>query len=795
MNRAEKSIITLELPAVLERLAEDAVSQPGKEMVRTLTPSANAEQVRMLQHETSAAKTLIGIKGNPPLYGVREVAGALARADIGGMLNTRELLEIASVLKAARLTRRYADDKTETERGTTDIDYLFRLLQGNKFLEEQITIAIAGEGELADAASSELARIRRKKRQTAAKTQETLRKIITSPTYAKALQEAIITQRSGRYVVPVKAEYKGAVQGLVHDTSSSGATLFIEPNSVVTANNELRELDALEETEIERVLMELSAAAANKREDITSDFDLLVRLDTIFARAKFSSRQKATAPEICGNSEVQLRQARHPLLDPQTAVPIDIHLGGSFDTLVITGPNTGGKTVSLKTLGLLCLMAQCGLHIPADEGSSLPVFGQILADIGDEQSIEQSLSTFSSHMTNIVDILAICDKDSLLLFDELGAGTDPVEGAALAISIIEHARHRGAKVAATTHYAELKVFATTTAGVINAACEFDVQTLRPTYRLLIGIPGKSNAFAIAGRLGLAGSVIEDAKRRIDADSADFEQVLTQLDEKRRRMEEDELKTQELLASARADHAAAKRLRHEIESAHKKARETAKREADGIVQDARRMADDVFHELKQLRKSQSNSGGHQAANDVRSALYQKLNQAEDSLLPTAADVPADTNTRPIVAGDTVELRNLGTRAEVISVTPDGVLNLQAGILKISAKLSEIRLVEGVAALKVHTPNSSPHTTPGASATAATEVDLRGMTAEEAVAETRQAIDRAALANLETITIIHGKGTGVLRRAVHETLKRNPLVKQYRLGRYGEGEDGVTIVSLQ
>ncbi|MGN0968649.1 MAG: endonuclease MutS2, partial [Oscillospiraceae bacterium] len=487
----EKSIRTLELPRVLEMLAAQASTEEGKERCLALRPSTDADEVQRRLRETSAAFQMLVTKGSPSLSGVKPVAAALQRADMGGALNTRELLDIAAVLRAARSAREYGLDEGEK----TVISHLFASLTANKFLEEKITTSIVGENEIADAASSELASIRRHIRATSSKVREILNKLLSS-NQARYLQEAIVTQRSGRYVVPVKSEHKNDIPGLVHDVSGSGGTFFIEPMGVVKANNELRELEAREEKEIERILAELSAECAQFRDDIAQDYDLIVMIDCIFARAQLSSRMKGMEPRL-SDKGMNLRRARHPLLDPGKAVANDLMLGEEFDTLVITGPNTGGKTVTLKTFGLLTLMAQCGLHIPAADGSTVRVFSRVLADIGDEQSIAQNLSTFSSHMVNIVGILNEADHETLILFDELGAGTDPIEGAALAAAIIESAREMGALVCATTHYAELKVYAMTTAGVQNASCEFNVETLAPTYRLLIGIPGKSNAFAIS----------------------------------------------------------------------------------------------------------------------------------------------------------------------------------------------------------------------------------------------------------------------------------------------------------
>ena len=563
MEQYEKSLKTLELPAVLDLLAAEAVSTAARDSARALRPSGDRAEVEKRLNETSAAATMMVVKGSPSFSGVKDVRASLQRADMGGMLNTRELLEIAGVLQSARYVRAYG---TADRQEKSCIDYLFNSLQANRFLEDKITSSITGEDEIADAASSELASIRRLIRAASARVHDALQKIISSPSYAKALQEPIITMRSERYVVPVKAEHKGAVPGLVHDVSSSGATLFIEPMAAVKANNELRELRAKEKIEIDRILMELSADCAAHREDITCDFDVLVKLDLVFAKAKLSYRLDCVAPALT-ERDLHLRRARHPLLPKDTAVPIDVALGEDYDTLVITGPNTGGKTVTLKTIGLLSAMAQCGLHIPAADGSCVPVFAEVMADIGDEQSIEQSLSTFSAHMTNIVRILRECDDRSLLLFDELGAGTDPTEGAALAIAIIENARKRGAMIAATTHYTELKVYATTEKGVMNASCEFDVETLRPTYHLLIGIPGKSNAFAISERLGLPQEVIADARSRVGSESASFEATIEKLEQVRQLLERDRLEAAKQLRQAEENAKKSAMLKAELSAPH------------------------------------------------------------------------------------------------------------------------------------------------------------------------------------------------------------------------------------
>ena len=592
----EKSMETLELPRVLSLLADQAVTEEGKERARRLRPETDPAEVALRLQETTAAVNKMVLRGSPSFSGVKPVAGSLQRADMGGSLNTRELLDIAGVLAAARSAKEYGESDGEEK---SPIDVLFHSLHPNRFLEDKITGSIVGDGELADSASPELASIRRHIRATESKVRDILQKIISS-SQAKYLQESIITQRSGRYVVPVKSEFKNEIPGLVHDLSGSGSTFFIEPMGVVKANNELRELQAKEEKEIDRILAELSAEAASFREDITLNYDLLIRLDSIFARGKLSARMGAMEPGLSAKS-LCLRRARHPLLPPKTAVANDLSLGEKFDTLVITGPNTGGKTVTLKTIGLLTLMAQCGLHIPAGDGSTIRVCQRVLADIGDEQSIAQSLSTFSSHMSNIVGMLAETDGETLVLFDELGGGTDPVEGAALAAAIIEHARSLGALVAATTHYAELKVYAMTTPGVENASCEFDVETLAPTYRLLVGIPGKSNAFAISQRLGLPQEIIQQAAARVSAENVRFEDVLTKLDQQRQEMEKERTEARRLKLEMEQSAAKAKEYRDKLEEERAKVVEKAQAEARSIIQEARAASDLAISELKELQK--------------------------------------------------------------------------------------------------------------------------------------------------------------------------------------------------
>ena len=783
----EKSMATLELPQVLALLADCAATLEGKERCLALRPLTDLDDVARAQEETSAAVKMLILRGSPGFSGVKPVSASLQRADMGGSLSTRELLDIASVLRCARGARDYGDSEEKTV-----ISHLFRSLTPNRFLEDSITNSILGEEEIADSASSELASIRRHMRSTEARVRDILQRLISS-NQSKYLQESIITIRSDRYVVPVKAEHKNAIPGLVHDVSSSGSTFFIEPMGVVKANNELRELAAREKKEIERILAELSAQCAAHKEDIGEDYTLLILLDTIFARGQLSLKMEASQPGL-SERYLRLRGARHPLLDKKKAVANDLELGDRFDTLVITGPNTGGKTVTLKTLGLITLMAQCGLHIPAKSDSTVRVFRRVLSDIGDEQSIAQSLSTFSSHMTNIVGILKEADGQTLILFDELGAGTDPVEGAALAAAVIERARELGALVAATTHYAELKVYAMTTPGVENASCEFNVDTLAPTYRLVMGIPGKSNAFAISRRLGLPEEIIDRAAARLDAENVRFEDVLTKLDQQRQEMEKDRAEARRLKLEMEQSAGKAREYRKRLEEERSKVVEKAQAEARAIIQEARDASDLALSELKELKKRQDLDW--QQVNDGRAEARRLLNEAERSIGGAAQEPEAPPPTRPAQAGDTVELVSMGTRASVLSVNKDGTLQLQAGILKITAKQDEVRVVEGETQSQKEARRivqRAQHTLRAAAAPS--EIDLRGMMTDEAIAVLDRFLDTAMMGKLESVTIIHGKGTGAVRKAVREHLKRSRYIKSFRPGRYGEGEDGVTVAELR
>lgn len=790
MTLFEKSLRTLELPAVLKMLADCAVSQPAKEAAAALCPKTDISEARALLAETSAARVMMLSKGAPGFAGVRDIRAPVRRADIGGMLNTTELMEIAALLRAAADCAAYSGGSVEK----TAVDGLFYALRTNKYLENKISSSVTGEDEIADSASAELSGIRRRMRAAGERIRSALNKIISSPAYRKALQEPIITVKNDRYVVPVRADHKSSVPGLVHEISASGATLFVEPMGVVQINNEIRELMAKEKQEIERILMALSAEVASFGDDIISDFLILAELDLIFAKAKLSQKLNAHEPELAEDGALVLRRCRHPLLDPAAAVPTDLKLGGEFNTLIITGPNTGGKTVALKTLGLFCAMAQCGLHIPAESDSRMPVFEKILADIGDEQSIEQSLSTFSSHMTNIVKILEECESSSLLLFDELGAGTDPVEGAALAISIIEYASRRGALIAATTHYSELKTYALARRGVENASCEFDVETLRPTYRLLIGVPGRSNAFAISRRLGLPEAVIEGARERISGENISFEEAVGQLETARRSAENERDEAYRLRAAAERDARIAEKYRAELEREREKLALEARRETRRLLDETRAHADAIIEELREIRRAAREDGETEAVNAAVPDILRELNELESEQPPSASGISGEDGRDggSARAGDTVRLLAFGTTAEVAAVG-DGTLELKAGAMKITVSPDAVRVVGKKAAAPAAVPAGTA--ADGLRAAVPAELDLRGMASDEAVSVLERYLDSARLANLETVTIIHGKGTGALRAAVRRALQSEPRVKTFRPGRYGEGDLGVTIAELK
>ncbi len=724
---------------------------------------------------------------------MRDVSPALDRAAAGGCLNQKELLDIAALLRSARSAKGYLEKDSQVE---TSLEDYFHRLTGNKYLEEKIEQAILSEEEMADNASPALRDIRRNIRVSSSRIREALNRVITSAGSAKALQDAVITVRDGRYVVPVKAEFKGSVPGLVHDVSSSGATVFVEPMQAVELNNAIRELQAKEKNEIERILMEFSGEAAAFAPAIRQDYEILCTLDFIFAKAKLAYEMKALRPGLTGpETATKLKRARHPLLPQDTAVPIDFTIGGKTDAVIITGPNTGGKTVSLKTLGLLTLMAQCGLQIPCGEDSVIQVCRSVLADIGDEQSIEQSLSTFSSHMKTIVEILSEAGPGSLTLMDELGAGTDPVEGAALATAIIERLREQGALVASTTHYAELKTYALQTEGVENASCEFDVATLKPTYKLIFGIPGKSNAFAISQRLGLDADIIEKAKAGIDSQSLAFEDVIRALEEKRQQMESQLQQARRDREKAEEEKRRAEQAYQAVEQDRKSLIEQARDQAQEIIQQARRAAEESMEELRRLRREQQKNPAESNLSEARAVMMGRLSEAERKAIQKKIKRQAAPLPRALQEGDVVELVSNGMRCTVAQTPqPGGAVQLTAGIMKLTAKPEELQLISAAPPKKQQPKGAVKTQAPSRPERGGSEVDLRGMTVEEAILEMERFLDLAWRLKMPSVTVIHGKGTGALRQAVHARLKGAPHVQSFRLGAYGEGETGVTIVAL-
>ncbi len=797
MNQFKKHSKALEFDKVLEKLAEYVSCDDARYEVLHMKPESDLELAKALLAQTTDAHMLLARFGGPSFGGLKNVNNALSRADAGSVLNTKELLDIGGVLRTVRTLSQWRASNAGV---ASVLDPLFNALIPNKYLESAIFNAIISEEEISDNASPELANIRRKIRIQESRVREQLEKFTRSQAHSKYLQENIITQRNGRYVVPVKNEHRGEIPGLVHDTSSSGATVFIEPMAVVEANNEIRVLQSKEREEIDRILSELSASAGDFANSIKSSYECAVELNIIFAKAHYAYSLKASPAILNDKGIVNLRSARHPLIDPKKVVPVDIMLGKDFDTLVITGPNTGGKTVSIKTIGLLSMMAMCGLMIPAGDRSEISVFTEILSDIGDEQSIEQSLSTFSAHMTNIISILNTAGVGSLVLIDELGAGTDPVEGAALAMAVLEALHAKGAKIAATTHYAELKAYALETPRVENGCCEFDVATLRPTYRLLIGVPGKSNALAISEKLGLDLSVIQRAQELVSVENKEFENVVDRLEETRRKMEDEFDNAKKLSEKAEKEKAAAEKLKAEISELREKEMEKARSQALRVVESAKREAYSLLQELEMLKKEQQKTKDAAEMARRAKALVRKGVEAIDS----AADpiIGIDDNDddyvlpRPLVAGDTVIIRDLGKTAKVISpADKKGNVEVQAGSIKTRVKLENLRLCESAPKQKKPVSSVKVHGESRLNMAASTRLDLRGMTVDECLIELDRFIDQGLRTGLNEFTVVHGKGTGALRSAVTRYLKASPFVKSSRLGVYGEGEDGVTIVTLK
>ncbi|MBQ6381237.1 MAG: endonuclease MutS2 [Clostridia bacterium] len=795
MNRHLKAI---ELDKVLDMLGQECQCEESPARAAALRPSGNKEYVQILLAQTLDAYTLIAKFGGPNFRGINDVNAFLSRATAGGALNMRELLRTAQMLRGVRLLKEW---RSHCEGVKTSLDKYFGGLYANHYLEEKIFSCILSEDEMADNASSELYAIRRKKREASAKIRNHLDHMIRSGAYSKYLQDSVVTFRGGRFVVPVKSEYRSEVPGMVHDTSSTGATLFIEPASVVNLNNDIKVLEGKERDEIDRILMELSAETAAFAEHMRSSFKNALELDLIFAKAQLAFKMRASMPVMNDAGVIDIGRARHPLIGKEAVVPINVKLGKDFTTLVITGPNTGGKTVSIKTIGLFCAMAMCGLMLPCADESRVSVFDKILVDIGDEQSIEQSLSTFSGHMTNIIDILKQADEKSLVLIDELGAGTDPVEGAALAEAILEQLRMQGAKIAATTHYAEIKQYALETAGVENASCEFDVDSLQPTYKLILGIPGRSNAFAISQRLGIEPSVIEKAESLISKENRRFENVVEKVEKSRLEFEAKTKEAALLSAQAKRDSEQAKKLKEDVQSLRERELEKAKNEARRITEKAKRESQALLEELNQLKREE------RSAQEKARLAKQKMNKSLDALEELSADEFAliddayqdYTLPRDVKAGDAVFSKSFHQAGTVISPkNAKGMVEVQMGALKSRLKQEDLVLLDKKPQQKPARRTISPRTDSfeqKVNSAVNNRCDLRGKTAEEAREALDLFVDRAIMDGLAEATIIHGKGSGVLRSMVQQYLRKNKRIKSFRLGVYGEGEDGVTIVEFK
>lgn len=787
----EKSLSTLEYTKILKSLSECAKNDDAKTMAEELKSSSDFREVERALAETDAAVTMSLKFGSPEILRVEPVDGAIKRLDVGGALSAAELLNVARLLKCIRNLKRYTKEQTGV------LEEYFSELVSAKPIEDEINRAIVSEDEIADAASPALANVRRKMKNAGAKIKDSLDSMVRSGHYQKFLMDNIVTMRNNRYVVPVKAEHRSEVPGIVHDMSASGSTVFIEPSSVVNANNELHELEIKEKAEIEKVLYELSNKVAEISEQVKYNYETLILIDFIFAKAKLALDMKAVCPKLNTDGKIKIVKGRHPLIDKSKIVPIDVRLGDDFDVLVVTGPNTGGKTVVLKTIGLFCIMTQAGLHIPANDESEMPVFDDIFADIGDEQSIEQSLSTFSSHMKNIVHIVENAGPNSLVLFDELGAGTDPVEGAALATAIIESIRLIGAKIVATTHYSELKLYALSTDGIENASCEFDVETLSPTYKLLIGVPGKSNAFAISKKLGLPDSIIERSKEKLSDENIKFEDVLGSIEENRvsaQKAREEQERMRREIEQLKDE---LQREREKIDKKKDKIYDNARAKAEKIIKQAQEDTERMLEEIKQLQKEKRNKEAVRAMEEVRKELKLKEKSNVRPKNRRSGGVKSNVNLNTLKLGSNVLIIDLNDKGTVLSINKDNqTAVIQVGIMKITAKISNLVVLEDEKGSK---PESyvAPKRSTGINTAMSgkTEVDLRGMTIGEAELEVDKFLDESVLSGLSEVSLIHGKGTGALRAGIHEYLRHHPHVRKYRLGRFGEGDIGVTIVELK
>jgi len=790
----QKAYRLLEFDKIILKLEERTATALGREQVRALEPFSTRAEVETALAETSDAQAVYWRKGTPPFGGISDLRMAFKRVELGSILSCGELLKVAEFLRGVRSLKQHgSSDMPEGSDGNLVV-VLARQLVPNRGIEDELLRCISGEDTLADHASSELASIRRNIRTRQDGIKDKLNSILRSSDLRKLMQDAVVTMRGDRYVIPVKQEYRNLVPGLMHDMSSSGATVFIEPLAVVEANNEIRALMIREQQEIERILAVLTAQVAEISEPLKMDLEIATRLDFLYAKAKLSRDMDALAPKLTDAPVLDIRKGRHPLLDKKSVVPVDLRLGKEFTSLVITGPNTGGKTVTLKTAGLFVMMTQAGLHIPAAEGTEMGIFSQVFADIGDEQSIEQSLSTFSSHMRNIVHILAEADQGSLILFDELGAGTDPTEGAALAMAILEGLREDGIRTMATTHYSELKIYAMTTPGVENACCEFDVETLRPTYRLLVGIPGKSNAFAISSRLGLPDHVIGRARETLSHESVRFEDVLGDIEKKRSETERDQDKARSLRMEMEKLEESSRQERQKLDEERKKILDKSRQEARQIIVDAKSEAEHLLARIKDLEKTVQEKDREKALRDMKQSLKMTLDGLEDSLaesaMPRGGYAEAPVNLK---AGETVHVMTLNQRAAVLDKPDaDGQVTVQAGIMKVKVHISQLKRID----VQKETVErmQSVRTAGVKAAPVRLELDLRGHSSEEALEKADKYIDDAIIAGLHEVTLIHGKGTGVLRKSLHDFLKNRSGVSAYRIGKYGEGESGVTIVQL-
>ena len=784
---------TLELDTVLQKLAGECASEDAYNLALEITPQTDINTVKTNLTETESAYLLISKFTAPSFGGISNILSQISRASLGATLTPGELLKIANVLRVIRSVKAWRDNSAAGQ--ATPLDYLFNSLVPNKFLEEKISYCIKSEDEIADTASSTLCDIRRKITSKSAKIRENLDKIVRGQ-LSKYLQDAIITQRDGRFVVPLKAEHKGEISGIIHDTSSSGSTLFIEPMSVVEVNNEIRVLKSKEIDEINRILAELSAACAEFSDNIKQSYNSLINLDLIFAKAKLAYKMGAILPKINDRGFIYLKRARHPLINQKAVVPITVTLGGEYDTLIITGPNTGGKTVALKTSGLMCLMAMSGLMIPCDDNSEIAVFNKIYADIGDEQSIEQSLSTFSSHMVNIISILEDCNDNSLVLFDELCAGTDPVEGAALAKSILITLQQKGVKTVTTTHYPELKAYALDADRVENASCEFDVATLKPTYNLIIGQPGRSNAFAISKRLGLDESIISLANEQLTEDDLRFENVVASLEKARQDAERDRREISKMRSQVAESKKRAEQAEHEFKIKQDKLMEQAREKATAIVESTRYKSSQLLNELEEMKKQLNADNAAQNVDKARREYKNSLGEMEDNANPVVDNSTGEGLKKAPNVNDIVILKSFNRDATVVKVEEDKKrLYVMSGSMKMWVGFDECKLKKSNAS---STEAPKKRNVSGIMSRAernlSGEIDIRGLATDEALLELDKYIDEAVLAGIGTITIIHGKGTGTLRKNVQSHLRHHRNIKTFRVGLFGEGENGVTIAEI-